>query len=181
MPISLFLCLPLTLPVSPVEGIRCYAMGSRVNVSRSQWEKVRSAILSHDPKRIGSYLSSHGLLETRITRREFSKPVIASRLVGGQQFLSNLTQIKFDDKSYVFSPLEPKAQIDLVFAYFWSSLTPANLTDGGKSVIKRPKSIQIRSDVWASRNIGGEGRVRFVCEDGWLKVAEIKTTVPVDP
>lgn len=158
------------------EGIRCKHSGKRVNVTREQWLKVKAALLTHDPKRIAPYISESGLIESAISIMFGSdKPehIVTSKLVGKKEFLNGLTKITFHQKTANTGNGE-----DYVFIYTWFGLTSYGMEgEHGKDAV----SIHKRSDVWWSHNYGSAGRVRFICEKGWLKIAELKTVIPADP
>ena len=161
-----------------LEGIRCLGSGSGVVVSFEQWQIVRNAFLSHDPKKIAPFISKNGILESSMFYTgSYRRPelVVHSRPRSKTLFLKDVSNTKIDDSNFTFSD-NPSH----VFAWFWHSLTPAKLSVGGKATFRPPTSTHTRSDVWVSKQNDGEGRLRFICEDGWLKVAEIKAFVSND-
>ena len=157
-------------------GIRCTQSGKRVNVTRDQWLLVKAAILIHEPKRIAPFISDKGIIETSMSNLSVTrKPAfsISSKLVGKKEFLEGISKITFHEKTANTGNDE-----DYVFIYTWFGLTPYGMEgEPGKDAV----SFHKRTDVWWSHNEGSAGRVRFVCEHGWLKIAEIKTIIPADP
>ena len=165
------------------EGIRCASTHGRVNVTPKQWKIVRDALLSHDIKRITPFISENGITETSTHNDSLThKPnmVAFCDIVSKETFLRNVTSIKYHDSTGVISPNDPGQKSDLVFGYFWCSLVTTVVGNGRATLVRRATSIHHRADVWVSKNAGGEGRVRFVSEDGWLKIAEIKTPIGPD-
>jgi hypothetical protein len=137
------------------------------------------AFKSHDPSRIAPFISS-------------SKGVTGTSMSGGwshgrwdinaksqweskEAFLQNISQIKFQDSDHTISS---GGKSDNVYAWFWLSLGSHFFDEGNY-----PKSRHKRPDVWwVTGKIEGKhfapGRLRFVSENGWLKVAEIKSIIP---
>jgi hypothetical protein len=118
-------------------------------------------------------------METHVSNMGIpGKPEISvgSELVKKKAFLKGISEVK-----YVGSGAQTgNPGLDYVFIYLWFSVnTYTDFGNDNKLVV--PKSIHRRSDVWVSKSFGGQGRMRFVCEDGWLKVAEIKALIPADP
>ena len=167
----------ISLLTHAAEGVKCTQhRGSRVNVTREQWLTIREVIRSHDPKRLAPFISENGLMETSLHNESLTrKPKFRaySKWVSKKQFLDGLTKITFHEKTANTGNDE-----DMVFIYAWFGLA----SFGQEGVEGRPAvSTHKRSDVWYSHNDGSEGRFRFVCENGWLKIAEIKAALPPDP
>ena len=172
---------------SAQEGIRCASTHGRVNVSAKQWKTVSAAFRTHDVKRIAPFISKDGITETMVdfadlanwekgwpkSRKESANSATKSK----KQFLKDVSELKFYDDSGTVST--GAGTPGLVFAYLWIYLRE-------KPKNQDLRSTHYRSDVWRlTGDFGGKdfgfGRVRFICEDGWLKVAEIKVHLPIDP
>lgn len=168
-----------TTDVRQSDGIRCRTTNGRINVSTKQWKEVLDALKSHDPNRIAPFISS-------------SKGVIGTSMSGGwghgkwdiytnsqweskESFLQSISQITFHDFDHT---IDSGGKSDNIYAWFWISLGPHFFDDDNYT-----KSLHKRPDVWwVMGKIGGKhfaaGRLRFISDNGWLKVAEIKSIIP---
>ena len=160
------------------EGIICHVTpGRRVNVTKEQWLRVRKAFFDHDVKQIAPFISEKGILVTRMWGFDRARKPnfhVSSKFLSKETFLKNVANTKIVDGGYGFEPP------DYVYPLFWVSLRKVTL-HGEVKTIQPEKSFHTRSDVWCSCDTNTGGRLRFVCEKGWLKVAEIKAFVPPDP
>ena len=160
-------------------GIRCAPTRGRVNVSPEQWKIVCDAFLSHDVKRI---------VDFEDWRKDWPRSRKESAYLNAtktkKQFLKDVSELKFGDSSHTVST--GAGTPGLIFAWLWIYLGEDKWVNDKNTAFKPAKSIHHRSDVWwlvddLRGKDFGFGRVRFVCEDGWLKVAEIKVHLPIDP
>lgn len=155
------------------DGIRCQHKNGRVHVTKSQWEKVRAAFFSHEASKIAPFISQKGIIESSMTYDGYpqQKLSVTSRLISKNTFLERVAGTTINDAEYSFT-----ANPSPVFAWFWISLAPI-----AENLKRKPAEVEhTRSDVWISKSYASEGRLRFVCEKGWLKVAEIKSTTSSD-
>src|SRR4051812_8881252 len=115
----------VTLPCS-------HNAAGKLVVSSAQWEKVKTAVLTHDPAQIAPFVSdATGLLETSILALyPKEKPFVHQEDVSKAKLLKEITKIPFYDGSGTVGPYH-----DAVFAWTWVSLFDS-------------KSKRIRLDTW---------------------------------
>ena len=136
--------------------IKCGSHGmSDFRVTFSDWTEVKTILLSHDPRRIGVLISKKGIERIAI--------------IGGSPSKTHLTREVFLSRIQSDAPTGLNAalpsSLDHVFGTTWNALHDV----GNKE--------RLSSDIATVSSGQNYAVIRFVCENGYLRIASIKATV----